>query len=111
MLSSIVKRKLPKFFLRELCRKVGSSKPNYEEFLSHASAISQLLTAGDYRTENESKRESKPVKVTSNYHEKTKLQTAYVKDNFPLSKQQPVAKGCKFCNLDNHSSLHCKKIQ
>lgn len=97
LISNIVRAKLYNPFLKELCRKLGNNYPTVKDLLEHYISISKLMNPRDVKDVKPKGRgivEGQEVFKSSgsNY--------------FPSS---PKMKGCKFCSMLNHSSLHCKK--
>ena len=101
LLSHLVRSKLPRFFLQEVVRKSGEIYPNYISILNLAVDVVKLLKVGN-------------VKKTVTKPEKTKtfdnaIKPKQTKTELSEKASRGSGKGCVFCSLSNHSSLHCKK--
>ena len=131
LLSNIVRSKLFTPFLKELCRKVQNNYPSVKVILDNATSIQKLVMPREkpqttYSKEKPQMTYSKEKPQIAHSGEKQfthcKQGTGNMGKTYTYvsngSNEKSAAstlsprlefKGCRFCFMDNHSSLHCKK--
>ena len=100
LISHIIRTKLYIPFLQELCRKLSNNYPTAKDILDNYSSIYELMNS------RESKKAKDKVKYVTEASDRVQL-SSDPKHGFSSNSN---VKGCKFCSLINHSSLHCKRF-
>ena len=112
LLATIVRNKLYEPFLREIARKVNSNYPQVRTIMDHMSSVTKLLKP--VAKESQAPRAVQDIKLSTGLASTHPSNATAARNGGALLPPKPSyvkgdAKGCKFCFLTNHSSLHCKK--
>ena len=119
-LSKLVRQKLPRFFLMELCRKTNNSYPSFSEFLENCNELIALLTVDKSSAwQSKESRAAASVSKTNVFTSKSADSSSSRSQNLSFNKighseqskgnnSSFSARNCRFC-FENHYSSSCKK--
>ena len=118
LFDNLVRRKIPPFIMRELCRRTKVRFPSFSQMENHLLEVVNLFSSAvKYGKPKEANKTSfSKTNVAKNSKTVEQKTTVFPVKSVPLNKESNnEVTGCKFCAdkgdvANNHSSLYCKRF-
>lgn len=105
--SLIFRTKLPNFFVREVARSSNNPHPDISDFFECYAQVKQLLQDNKFHDKAAKSTALKKVVHKSSTNSTDTRASNSRSDVRPQDDQKQ--KTCKFCNMNNHTSMNCRK--